>query len=194
LKIVGLTGGIGSGKTTIAKFFMEFGVGVYIADSEAKNLMHTDISIIDAIKSLFGEAAYKKEKLNRSFIAEKVFNNKILLDKLNAIVHPKVETHFKNWVQKQTGNYCIKEAAILFETGGNKKCDYVILVTAPKKLRISRVTERDNTPAKAVESRIDNQWNDKKKKKLADFVIENIDLISSKNQVGIIHEILNKDN
>lgn len=108
-------------------------------------------------------------------------------------MHPKVEQHFNNWLQKQRHGYCVKEAAILFETGGYKKCDFIILVTAPKELRISRVTKRDGSSAEAVESRMANQWSDDKKKDLADFVIENIDLGSSKNQVAVIHEMLNKD-
>jgi len=192
LKIIGLTGGIGSGKTTITNFFRDLGVPVYIADIEAKILMHEDETIVHELVELFGQEVYKNQKLNSAFISDRVFKDKDLLEKLNRIVHPKVEVHFNNWVQSQTANYCVKEAAILFETGGYKKCDLIILVTAPKKIRIERVMKRDNTSLSAVESRMANQWKDKEKIVLADFVIENHDLKSSKAQVAKIHETLTK--
>ncbi|MBQ4821163.1 dephospho-CoA kinase [Aquimarina sp. MMG016] len=185
--IVGLTGGIGSGKSTIAKMFKQLGVSVYIADKEAKKLMNDDESIKKQIKALLGKEAYSKEELNRAYIASKVFNDKSLLEKLNSIVHPAVEKHFRNWVSLQQGEYVIKEAAILFENDGYKHCDYTILVTAPEEIRIDRVLKRDHTTREEVLSRIKNQWDDMQKIPLADFVIHNNNLEETENQVGKIH-------
>ncbi len=190
MKIVGITGGIGSGKTTIARFFHdEFGIPVYYADQEAKALMHTP-ELITSIKELLGEKAYKEEKLDRAYVASKVFEDSDLLNRLNAIVHPAVGKHFIEWAEKQNAPYVLKEAAILFENGNASDCDAVILVTAPEDLRIKRVVERDKTTVEAVKSRMDKQWSDAKKIPLADFVIENIELISSKEEARNIHNKL----
>ncbi len=190
MKIVGITGGIGSGKSTIARYFNEeFGIPVYYADDEAKILMHTP-ALVHKISELLGSQAYKNEKLDRTFVASKVFKDSQLLEKLNAIVHPAVAEHFKNWVKSQNAPYVLKEAAILFENGNAADCDAVILVTAPEDLRIDRVMKRDRITAEAVQDRMHKQWSDARKKPLADFVIENIDLADSKKQAEIIHHKL----
>lgn len=135
MKIVGLTGGIGSGKTTVAKQFQALGIPVYIADDEAKKLMNRSKIIKRKLKALFGDEAYKDNTLNRPFLADKIFNNAENLEKMNAVVHPKVASHFKNWVKKQIAPYVLKESAILFENGAYKDCDLIITVTAPLELR-----------------------------------------------------------
>lgn len=192
MKIVGLTGGIGSGKTTVATMFNELGIPTYIADIEAKKLTNASEEIELALLKILGEKAYNENGLNRKYVADKIFNDSELLKKVNGIIHPKVAEHFKNWVQDQNGSYCIKEAAILFENGNYKNCDYTILVTAPKQTRIQRVLKRDDTTEKEIMSRMDNQWPDDKKKALASFVIQNKDLEDTKSQVLKIHEYLVK--
>jgi len=184
--VVGLTGGIGSGKSTIARFFEQCGVPVYIADDEARKLMHTP-PVVKKITALFGAEAYSSGQLDRSYIADIVFSESIMLQRLNAIVHPAVAEHFKKWCTTKNAPYVIKEAAILFENGGYKKCDYTILITAPVELRIERVIKRDDTDEKKVRARMDQQWQDEKKVPLADFVIENIDLEKSEKETRKIH-------
>lgn len=188
MKIIGLTGGIGSGKSTIATMFKNFGVPVYIADIEAKKIMHTNSTVKRHIENLFGPDAYKGDTLNKTFIADQVFGNKELLAKLNDIVHPAVAQHFENWKKKQKAKYIIKEVAILFEKDGQKECDYTILVTAPKKLRIKRILDRDATTIEKIKQRMNNQWEDSQKIPLADFVITNIDLKEAEKQVFELHQ------
>ncbi|MBT8266497.1 MAG: dephospho-CoA kinase [Bacteroidia bacterium] len=191
--IVGLTGGIGSGKTTVGKFFNELGIPVYIADDEAKALMNRSKVIKRKLIELFGQKAYIDNKLNKPFLSKKIFNDKSLLEKMNAIIHPKVGSHFKRWVKKQKSPYVIKEAAILFENGNYVHCDVMITVIAPKKERLKRVINRDKTSKDSVEAIMNNQWSDTKKIKLSDFVIENDDLIDTQKKVKIIHQkILSK--
>ncbi len=192
MKIVGLTGGIGSGKTTVAKMFGELGVPVYIADLEARELTNRSKVIRRKIIALFGEQSYGDNGLDRKYIADIVFSHPDLLKKLNEIIHPKVAKHFKRWVKKQEGSYCIKEAAILFENDGYKQCDLNILVVAPKEERIRRVLERDGASRREIEARMAHQWDDDTKGKLADIIIENIDLKSTREQVLQIHETLIK--
>jgi len=192
MKTVGLTGGIGSGKTTVARMFKNLGVPIYIADDEAKKLMHS-IKIKKYIIALFGAKAYQENKLNRTYIASKVFKDKRLLDELNQIVHPEVANHFKNWLKKQKAPYVIKEAAILFENGSYKQCDKTILVISNKQKRIERVVKRDHSTTKKVLDVIENQWPDEKKITLADFVLENnSDLDTLNTKVCAIHEDLIK--
>jgi len=193
MKVVGLTGGIGSGKSTVAKMFHELGVAVYIADDEAKKLMQKDSVLIREIQQLLGEEAYKNTKLNRPYIATKVFQDKLLLEKLNAIVHPAVGKDFTAWKNKQRGVYVVKEAAILFENDGYTLCNKTILVIASVKTRIKRVMQRDKSTIEEIQTRIANQWTDEKKIKLADFVIDNEESISkTKLQVAEMHQKLLK--
>lgn len=192
-KIVGLTGGIGSGKTTVAGFFRDFGVPVYIADSESRKIMETSTEVRKGIVALLGEKAYNKDKHpDRAYISSKVFKDEKLLEALNQIIHPKVRADFEAWAKKQESAYVLYEAAILFESGGNKACDYTILVTAPEETRIKRVVERDQTTPEKVKARMRNQWPEEKKRKLADFIIENICINETKVQSARLHKKLLK--
>jgi len=192
MKIIGLTGGIGSGKSTVAKMFEELGVPVYIADDEAKSLTNRSKIIKRKLTKLLGEEAYIDGVLNKPFVANKIFTNKDLLNETNAIIHPKVAKHFIRWANKQKGSYCLKEAAILFENDGYKKCDATILITCPKNIRIERVLQRGNITKEDLENRMQNQWTDENKERLADFIIENIDLEATQKKVQKIHNILSK--
>tara|TARA_R110000868_G_scaffold3348_5_gene21767 strand:+ start:1237 stop:1827 length:591 start_codon:yes stop_codon:yes gene_type:complete len=191
--VVGLTGGIGSGKTTVAKQFAALGVPVYIADKEAKKLMKRSKIVKRKLIQLFGNEAYVDAELNKPFIANIIFNDKTYLEKMNAIIHPRVKKHFQKWVLKQESAYVIKEVAILFENDGYKSCDYVITVTTPINLRMERLLKRDNTTKSKIKAIMKNQWTDEEKTKLSDFVIENIKLENTKNQVLKIHKQLLKE-
>lgn len=191
--VVGLTGGIGSGKTTVAKAFKALGIPVYIADVEAKKLMNRSKIIKRKLIALLGEDAYVDGKLNRPYIANIIFNDTSYLEKMNAIVHPRVARHFEKWVLKQDAPYVIKEVAILFENGGNTQCDFVITVTAPKALRIARLLKRDNTTKEKIKAIMNNQWSDRKKVKHSDFVVVNQNLDNTTLQVKKTHQqILHK--
>jgi dephospho-CoA kinase len=194
--IVGLTGGIGSGKTTISKYFESLGIPVYIADAEAKGLMSRSKIIKRQLGLLFGELAYKDGELNRSFLASKIFTDKTLLLKMNAIVHPKVASHFKRWLKKQDAPYVIKEAAIIFENKSENQYDYIITVIAVEDLRIQRVMKRDNASKEKIKAIIKNQLSDAEKIKKSDFVIRNNSLDSANRDVNEIHhqilETINK--
>ena len=169
----GVTGGIGSGKTTVCKILEVFGVPVYYADVRAKQLYAESSTVKRKVKELFGDDIYFSGELNRAEVAKRIFNDKELLQKLNAIVHPAVEEDFKEWAEKhKNAPFVVKEAAILFENGGYKKLDFNILLTAPEDLRIKRVVKRDGIPEEQVKARIRNQWPDEKKIPLADFVIK----------------------
>lgn len=175
-KIIGLTGGIGSGKSTIAKHIEQLGIPVYIADLEAKKILET-VVVIDKIIDAFGENILENNKIDRTKLSKLVFENPEKLKILNSIIHPEVALHFKNWVaENQNFPIVIKEAAILFESGSYKDCDKIILVTAPKEVRIQRVMKRDNLSREAIESRIANQWSEERKEKLSDFIIINQNL------------------
>jgi dephospho-CoA kinase len=169
---VGITGGIGGGKTTVAGYFRDLGVPVYIADERAKHLMQHSLELRQNIVKLLGENAYENEKLNRAYIASRVFADKNLLHQLNAIVHPAVAEDFAKWLSEQDAPYVVKESALLVETGDYKNCDWVILVTAPLEVRIKRVMKRDKVSAEAVKARMANQLPDEDKQKYADFVID----------------------
>ncbi|KIQ22284.1 dephospho-CoA kinase [Flavobacterium sp. MEB061] len=189
-KVIGLTGGIGSGKTTIANYFNEMGVPVYIADDGARNVMKSD-HIIEEIKTSFGEALFENNILNRAKLAEIVFNDKDKLAELNAIVHPAVKKDFEVWLlQHKSYQYVIYEAAILFESGRYKECDLIITVTAPEEVRIERVLKRDNTTREQVLSRMKMQWNDENRISRSNFVINNDNLKNAKEEVVKILKIL----
>ncbi|WP_314967509.1 dephospho-CoA kinase [Capnocytophaga gingivalis] len=185
---VGLTGGIGSGKTTIANLFAShFSIPIYIADTKAKELVANNKQLQQEIVTLLGEEAFVEGRYNTSFVAQEVFSNKEKLDKLNAIIHPYVQQDFLQWKQSQQAPYVIKEAAILFESGSYRDCDFIIMVTAPLEERIKRVMLRDKIDRETVEKRIKNQWNDEKKIELSTFVIENREIDKNLDKIEIIH-------
>ena len=189
-KIIGLTGGIGSGKTTIANYFAEMGVPVYIADDGARAVMQLD-HVVKDIKNVFGENVFEDAILNRTKLAEIVFNDKEKLAKLNAIVHPAVKKNFEVWLlQHKNYEYIIYEAAILFESGRYKECDYIITVTAPEEVRMDRVLKRDNTTPAQVLSRMQMQWKDEDRISRSNFVINNVNLKIAKEEVVKILKIL----
>lgn len=185
---VGLTGGIGSGKTTIANLFaLHFSIPIYIADTKAKELVANNKQLEQEIVTLLGEEAFVEGRYNTAFVAQEVFSNKEKLDKLNAIIHPYVQQDFLQWKQSQQALYVIKEAAILFESGSYRDCDFIIMVTAPLEERIKRVMLRDKIDRETVEKRIKNQWNDEKKIELSTFVIENREIDKNLDKIEIIH-------
>ena len=189
-KIIGLTGGIGSGKTTVANHFRVAGIPVYIADDEARKIMQSD-EINAEIKKKFGDTVFDNGILNREKLSGIVFNDPEKLKLLNAIIHPAVKKHFSSWILNQkNAPYIIYEAAILFESGSYKDCDIIITVTAPSELRIQRVIQRDKTTRENVLSRINMQWNDEKRIDKSDFVIENDTTEIAKSAVDKILKIL----
>jgi dephospho-CoA kinase len=189
-KIIGLTGGIGSGKTTIANQFMAAGIPVYIADDEARKIMQSG-EIITKIKKTFGSTVFDAGILNREKLSGIVFNDPEKLKLLNDIIHPAVKKHFGNWILNHTNApYIIYEAAILFESGSYKDCDIIISVTAPLELRIQRVIQRDKTTRENVLNRINMQWKDEQRIEKSDFIIENSTPLIAKSAVDKILKIL----
>jgi dephospho-CoA kinase len=190
-KIIGLTGGIGSGKTTVANHFLAAGIPVYIADDEARKLMQFD-EIITEIKKYFGTSIFDNGTLNREKLSQIVFNDPEKLKQLNAIIHPAVKKHFRNWVSNhENAAYVIYEAAILFESGSYKECDIIITVIAPLESRIQRVMQRDKTTRENVISRVNAQWTDEQRIEKSDFVIENSTTCIAKSIVNEILKLLN---
>ena len=173
---VGLTGGIGSGKTTVSRVFTTMGIPVYYADERARHLMNSDHTLKAAIVQHFGEQSYSKDTLDRKYLASIVFNDKDKLNLLNSITHPATIRDAEEWMEKQTTVYTIKEAALLFESGAAEKLDYIIGVYAPQHLRVQRVMKRDNLPIDEVMKRISRQIDEEMKMKLCDFVITNNNL------------------
>jgi dephospho-CoA kinase len=190
--VIGLTGGIGSGKTTMAKYFASKGIPVYIADDEAKKVMLSP-AVIKEIGKAFGEEVLTDGVPDKKKLADVVFNDPEKLQLLNSIIHPKVREHFYEWVQQQKDAvFVIKEAAILFESGSYKDCDKIILVTAPLGVRIKRVMERDNISREKVLERIANQWDDEKKGEMSDYIINNISLEEATKEADKIVKELQK--
>ena len=188
--LVGLTGGIGSGKSTVINHFIELGVNCYQADKEAKKLMDSDQGLIEKIKNSFGENIYINSKLDRKKLSSIVFRNKQKLDLLNSIVHPSVNKHFINYCKSLKDIYIIKEVAIIFETGTQDKFDKIILVKAPKEERINRIIDRDKCNRQDVIDRINNQIEDDDKMDKCDFIIDNINLEDIPNKVLEIHKFI----
>ena len=189
---IGLTGGIGSGKSTVALIFQVLGIPVFDADKEAKFLMENDESLIQSIKGILGNESYNGKSLNRTYIANIVFNDPYKLSLLNAVVHPATIHSAKEWMKAQNTPYVVKEAALMFEAGSADNLDYVIGVTAPQHLRIQRVIERDKVTREQVLSRMDRQLDDSIKMKLCDFVLINDEQQLLIPQVVKVHKQLEK--
>lgn len=191
-KIIGLTGGIGSGKTTAAKEFEVRGIPVYYADDEAKKLL-AQPEIQQQVIAAFGKEIAEQDTLNKAKLAAIVFADASKLQQLNALIHPLVQAHFKEWVKAHANfPFLVKEAAILFESGSAQHCDYVVSVQAPEIDRIQRVMARDAISEAQVLLRIQNQWTDAMRAKKSDFILNNIDRKSLSDQVNSIVEILQK--
>jgi len=175
-KVIGLTGGIGSGKTTVAKFIEEAGFPVYYSDDRAKHIVNVDEDLKQQIKNLLGQEAYNENGFyNRKYVAERVFGNQELLLELNSLIHPAVKADFENWVRSQDAEFLFKETALLFELKLNESCYKSVLVTADDNIRIKRVMDRDGKTYREIEAVMDKQMPEKDKIKRADFVIFNND-------------------
>ena len=185
---VGITGGIGSGKSTVAKVFEVLGIPVYYADDAAKRLMNEDENLIAQIKKEFGDEAYVNGKLNRKYLSRLVFKNDEQLALLNSIVHPATLRDSDKWMQQQTTPYAIKEAALIFESGASRQLDYVIGVYAPTPLRMERILKRDKASREEVKARMEKQMNDEQKMELCDYIITNDEQELVVPQVIKIHE------
>lgn len=190
-KIIGLTGGIGSGKSVVSQELKKVGITVYIADIEAKILMQTNDDVMRAIRDTFGTDIYIDGVLQTKVLADKVFKDKAELAKLNAIVHPAVRQDLKRFVNLSQKPYIVAENAILFESGFDALCDFIVCVTAPLEVRVDRVMKRDRVERQQVLDRINNQWSDDEKKALSDYVIENIDWDKTILQTKCLIEALN---
>lgn len=190
--VVGLTGGIGSGKSTVAKLFLQLGIPVYNSDDVAKELMNNSNSLQSKIIELLGKDAILGGRINRSFIAEKVFGNKKMLEHLNAIVHPEVKNHFSKWLKNQNSKYIIKESALIFENNMQNQFDFIIVVLSDTTERIKRIKERDGRSINQIKAIIEKQTSDDVRCAHADYIIHNQTIEELKAQVeNINHQILN---
>ncbi len=184
---IGITGGIGSGKSIVARVFNNLGIPVYNADTAAKRLMETDPELQAAIRRHFGNEAFVQGKLDRSYLASIVFNDKAKLDTLNALVHPVTIRDAELWMKQQDSPYALKEAALIFESGSQSSLDFVIGVTAPQSLRIHRVMQRDGVSREEVLKRIDKQLDQSLVMRLCDYVVVNNDQQLVVPQVLAVH-------
>lgn len=187
---VGLTGGIGSGKTTVARILETLGVPLYYADDAAKTIMNTDAGLKDQIISHFGEASYVAGELQRKYLADIVFSNPEKLALLNSLIHPVTIRHSEEWFLRQTTPYAVREAALIFESGASENLDFIIGVYAPKQIRLQRVIKRDGLTADEVQKRMNRQINEEMKMKLCDAVIRNDEQQLVIPQVMGLHEQL----
>ena len=187
---VGLTGGIGSGKSKVAEFLCDRGVAIYDSDSRAKELMAGNEALRDTLIAEFGQECYTAEGLNRAWLAQRVFNNEAELAKLNAIVHPAVMRDFAEWAEAQEGNYVVLESAILLEAGLESHVDVVVAVMAPKELRLERAMLRDGASREQIEERMRNQMSDEERTDRAKYAIVNIDLEELEEDVEQLHRRL----
>jgi dephospho-CoA kinase len=187
---IGITGGMGSGKSVVSKMFLLMGIAVYDADTEAKKLMEEDAGLILQISKLFGKEAYENGKLNRTHISQQAFTNPEKLKLLNATVHPAVIAHGEDWMRTQKGPYIIKEAALIFESGSDKQLDFIIGVWCPEPLRIQRILKRDRITMDMALARINKQMNEQEKMERSDFVITNDEHHAIIPQVLDLHQKL----
>lgn len=187
---VGMTGGIGSGKTTVARVFRTLGVPVFEADAEGRKLLDNDAAVQAAVTERFGKQVMPNGKVDRKALASIVFHDPKALADLNGIIHPAVRAAFSRWARAQDEPYVIMESAILAESGGHANFDRIIVVSAPEALRLARVVQRDGAEQSAVKARMDNQANDEERYAIADHVIHNDDRQLVMPQVLAIHEAL----
>jgi dephospho-CoA kinase len=183
---IGLTGGIGSGKTLVANMFKNKNIPVFTADVEAKKILN-DPSVVQDVSNTFNISLTSDGLINKSELASIVFNDKVALEKLNSIIHPKVHERFQKWILNIEASYIIYEAAIIFEKGRASYFDFTILITAPKQVRMARVVQRDHSSEEEVKLRMRAQWSEFKKKKLADFIIKNTNIKQTQQQVDKLH-------
>lgn len=190
-KVIGLTGGIGAGKSYIAGLFQQKGIPVYDSDSEAKKLMHQP-KVIQQLQQIFGDEVIENNSVNRKKLAALVFHQPEKLKLLNGLIHPLVKQHFENWKSKQATTFVLKESAILFESGAYTSCDFIITVEASIEVRIQRVVQRDGVTPAEVSARIQNQWTSEQRILKSDFVIHNTETQNVQEQVNQIFEQLLK--
>lgn len=187
---VGITGGIGSGKSTVCAILAEFGVAVYDSDSRAKRLMNEDNTLRERLVERFGSEVYCAEGLNRIYLAERVFSNPEELKALNAIVHPAVMDDFDRWALEQEGSYVVLESAILFEASLDRRVDVSVAVMAPEELRIERAMQRDGAQREQIVARMNNQISDQERVERAKYTIVNIDIDNLRSDVEQLHRRL----
>ena len=187
-----VTGNMGCGKTTVCEMLISHGIPVYFSDNRAKELMSQDQSLIQHIQKRFGKESYRSGFLNRKWLAEQVFENPKALNDLNNLVHPVVHLDYTEWLSQQAQDVVAYESAIVLEHGNERKFDVVILVSCPERLRIERIKQRDGLTQDEIQSRMRFQWPDQKKRKHADYVIENINLSETEQQVKTVLSLIRK--
>jgi len=187
-----VTGNMGCGKTTVCEMLISHGIPVYFSDNRAKELMSQDQSLIQHIQKRFGKESYRSGFLNRKWLAEQVFENPKALNDLNNLVHPVVHLDYTEWLSQQAQDVVAYESAIVLEHGNERKFDVVILVSCPERLRIERIKQRDGLTQDEIQSRMRFQWPDQKKRKHADYVIENINLSETEQQVKAVLSLIRK--
>ncbi|MGB1611045.1 MAG: dephospho-CoA kinase [Flavobacteriaceae bacterium] len=187
-----VTGNMGCGKTTVCEMLISHGIPVYFSDNRAKELMSQDQSLIQHIQKRFGKESYRSGFLNRIWLAEQVFENPKALNDLNNLVHPVVHLDYTEWLSQQAHDVVAYESAIVLEHANDGKFDVVILVSCPERLRIERIKKRDGLTQDEIEKRTRFQWPDEKKRKHADYIIENINLQETEQQVKSVLSLINK--
>ena len=190
MKRIGLTGNIGSGKTTVASCFEILGIAVFNADKQAKLLMTEDINLKQSLITEFGKEVFHNNELNLKYLSNLAFNDDIVLKRLNALVHPIVQDAFEKWSVQQSGAYVIKEAAILFESNTYQSLDEIICISCPEEIRLKRILKRDDLSEKEVRQRMSHQWAEEKKISLSDYTITNDNISLVIPQILSIHSHL----
>jgi dephospho-CoA kinase len=190
MKRIGLTGNIGSGKTTVASCFEILGIAVFNADNQAKLLMNKDVNLKQSLITEFGKEVYLDNELNRKYLSKLAFNDDLVLKRLNALVHPVVQEAFEKWSIQQSGAYVIKEAAILFESNTYQSLDAIICISCPEEIRLKRILKRDDLSEKDVRQRMSHQWSEEKKISLSDYVITNDNSSLVMPQILSVHSAL----
>ena len=190
MKRIGLTGNIGSGKTTVASCFEILGVAVFNADKQAKLLMNKDVNLKQSLIAEFGKDVFLDNELNRKYLSNLAFNDDLVLKRLNALVHPVVQDAFEKWSIQQSGAYVIKEAAILFESNTYQSLDAIICISCPEEIRFKRILKRDDLSEKDIRQRMSHQWAEEKKISLSDYVITNDNSCLVMPQILSVHSAL----